>query len=145
MRTIIYIFFLLAPISLIIVFNCKQVQAPEPETKEFMNTLWRLESFETLDDEIIKPQDDQIYTIQFEEDLTFFGKSDCNDILGEYETGPNQSIKIIRLGTTFANCGKVSLYNKYYRAIYSLYSYEINKNKLHLYYSNGSRLNFIGQ
>jgi len=104
-----------------------------------------LDSFETIGGDIIKPPKDQIYTIQFEEDGKFYGTNDCNDIGGDYEAGPNKSLRIVRLGTTFAYCGKESMYSEYYKAIHNLYSYDIYKNKLHLYYGNNSRLNFIGE
>jgi len=90
MRTTIYIFLFLCFILLVSAFQCKKkVEGPELETKKFMNTLWRLESFETIGGEIIKPPKDQIYTVQFEEDSSFFGKSDCNEIVGNYEVKSN--------------------------------------------------------
>ncbi len=138
-----YLFFLCF-ILLISVFQCKKVEGPELETKKFMNTLWRLESFEIIGGEIIKPPKDQIYTIQFKEDGKFYGTNDCNDIGGDYEVKSGQLLIISKVGGSKVNCPN-SLYLDYFNAIEDANSYELQKNKLHIYYGNNSRLNFIGE
>jgi len=145
MKTIIYIFLFLVSIFLISALHCEKVQDPEPETKEFLNTLWRLESFEPLDGEIIKPPDDQIYTIQFREDSTFFAKSDCNEIIGNYEVKSRDSLIINIFATTKIYCGEESLDEKYFMALNDVKSYEIDKNRLTIYYGNNSKLNYIDE
>jgi len=145
MRTTICIFLFLCFILLISIFQCKKVEGPELETKKFMNTLWQLESFEIIGGEIIKPPKDQIYTVQFEEDNSFFAKSDCNEIVGNYEVKSGGSLIINIFAKTKIYCGKESLDKKYFEALDVVKSYEIDKNRLYIYYGTNSRLNFIGE
>ena len=122
--------------------GCKDKTLIDPPIKEFMNTLWTLESFE-VEGEVIMPPKDQIYTILFKDDSTFTGKADCNDIFGKYLISSDQSIKVIKIGTTFAYCGKNSMYTNYYSALDNIYSYRIDTTQLYLYYAKSSRLIFI--
>ena len=111
------------------------------ETKDFLNTLWKLETFET-DGEIINPPIDQVYNIMFSSDDTFVGKSACNDIGGNYELEGENSIIVTKLGTTFANCGNDSFYDAFYSAVHKLSSYYLHNNRLTLFYGNNSKLIF---
>ena len=120
------------------------MEGPEPETKEFLNTLWRLDSFETIGGDIIKPPKDQIYTIQFEEDGKFYGTNDCNDIGGDYEVKSDQSLIISKVGGSKVYCPN-SMFLNYFNALEDANSYELQKNKLYIYYGINSRLNFIGE
>ena len=113
----------------------------EVETKELLNTLWKLEAFE-IDGEIINPPIDQIYNIKFHSDSTFIGKSACNDIGGKFEIRGEDSLIVTKLGTTFANCGEDSFYFSFYAAIHQLSSFYLNNNRLTLYYLNHSKLIF---
>ena len=119
----------------------------EPEAREFQNTLWHLESIEITNDEIIKPPENQIYTIKFLDDSTFLGNNACNEISGEYKLLSNSKIVVEKLGTTFALCREGTIHDEYYSAINDLRSheatYEIQQNKLYINYGVNSRMVFI--
>ncbi len=122
------------------VISCEN-STTEIETKEYLNTLWKLEAFET-DGEMITPPVDQTYNIKFRSDGTFIGKSACNDIGGNYEIDGENSIIVTKLGTTFANCGEDSFYGDFYSAVHKLSSYYLHNNRLTLFYGNNSKLIF---
>ena len=115
--------------------------------KEFLDTLWQLESFEATEGEIIKPANDQIYSIQFEEDNSFVSISHCNEIVGDYERQASGSLVIDIFARTKIYCGEESLGEEYYEALGATRSYEIDENRLYIYYGNNSnsRLNFIDE
>ena len=87
-----------------LIFSCKQ-SPTESESKPFLNTLWTLESFD-ISGEIINPLENQIYNIQFKDDSTFTGQSDCNEIGGKYRIVDKNQIEIIKIGTTKIYCGE---------------------------------------
>ena len=122
--------------------GCKDKTLIEPPIKEFLNTLWTLESFD-VEGEVVTPPKDQIYTIQFKNDSTFSGKSDCNDIWGHYTLGQNHSLTISNLVTTKKGCGEKSMGERYFEALLVVKSYRIDTNKLSIYYGQNSKLNFI--
>jgi len=113
----------------------------EIETKEFLNTLWKLEAFE-IDGEIITPPVEQNYNIKFQSESTFVGKSACNDIGGNYKLEGENLLIVSKLGTTFANCGEGSFYGAFYSAVHKLSSYYLHNNRLTLFYGNNSKLIF---
>lgn len=126
-----------------LLYHCKK-SPTESETKPLLNTLWTLESLE-IDGEVVKPQENQIYNIQFKDDSTFSGRNDCNDIGGSYTFEQSGVMKVSKLGTTFANCGDKSMFREYYNAFEQIFSYEVDKNKLLLRYGEDSALNFISK
>jgi len=132
--------FILLLILLFFSSSCEN-STTEIETKEFLNTLWKLEAFE-IDGEIITPPVEQNYNIKFRSDSTLIGKSDCNDIGGNYEIDGENSIIVTKLGTTFANCGKDSFYDAFYSAVHKLSSHYLHNNRLTLFYGNNSKLIF---
>ncbi|MCF6270495.1 MAG: META domain-containing protein [Melioribacteraceae bacterium] len=134
-RVIIYLIFSLLFIT------CKDT-ITETDSKELLEKLWILESFEENGTTII-PLSNQTYNIQFFTDSTMKGRSDCNQIGGKYRLGSNNSIKVIEFGTTKVHCGEKSKYDEYSTAISEIYSYRINYDKLYLYYKEKSKMIFI--
>jgi heat shock protein HslJ len=132
--------FILLIILLLFLNGCKDT-ATDAETKELLNTLWTLESFET-DGEVIVPPEDQIYNIRFNTDGTFIGQNDCNEIGGKYRFFRNNQIEILEIGTTKIYCGQGSKDSIYFEALRKADSYEIEKNKLYIYYNSNSKLTF---
>ena len=126
-------------ILLVFVNTC----STEPETKELINTMWKLELFET-DGGVIIPPKDQAYNIKFNDDNTLKGISDCNEIFGYYKLKSN-NITIDSLITTKIYCGETSMGDKYSEALYKSKSYQIDRNKLSIYYGINSKLLFIGE
>ena len=88
-----------------------------------------------------EPKDcEQCYTITFREDGTFFGYTSTNEVGGRYivETTA-QKIEFINFGGTKIN--ELPDGHVYADAFNSVNLFEINSNKLRLYYNNG--LNFL--
>lgn len=128
-------------------FNCRKDKKAslEPETKEFLNTLWILESFD-IEGNIVKPPKDQLYTIQFKEDSTVSGKNDCNDFYANYLITSDDSLRLEQFVTTLMGCGgDQSISDKYVHGLHEAKSYEIHKNRLTIYYETNSKLIFYGE
>lgn len=115
----------------------------ESESKSLLNTLWILESFE-IEGEVVKPNKEQVYSVQFEADSTFTGNNDCNDFGGKFEVLSGDSLIIKKVGGSKVNCPN-SMYNEYLEAFRNAKSFKINKNYLYIFYGNDSRLNFKGE
>lgn len=113
----------------------------ESETKPFLKTLWTLKSFDTSG-EIIKSPEDQVFSIKFLEDGTFSGKSDCNSITGHFTVDSDNSLSIDSLFATEVYCGLASLDEKYYEALHAIKSYQIDNDRLYIYYNDIAKLNF---
>jgi len=140
MKIIMYLFLGLA---MFFALDCDNTNDTEVEDKEFLNTIWTLTSFE-IDGEKINPPEDQVYTIQFKEDGTFTGQSDCNEIGGKYRIVENNLIEIIQIGTTKIYCGEDSKGNDYTSAISESHSFNINNSKMFLSYgTENSKMIFI--
>ena len=141
--------YILFALTIIFITTLSCTNTTEPVSKEFINTIWKLESFEIANDTIIKPPDGQIYTIKFLSDSTFEGTNACNKIGGKYELLPNSIIVIKKLGTTYAYCPDGTVHDEYYGALNDLRSheamYEIKQNKLYINYGVNSRMIFISQ
>lgn len=135
--------FILLIILLLFLNGCKDT-ATDAETKELLNTLWTLESFET-DGEVIVPPEDQIYNIQFFADSTMKGQSDCNEIVGEYIIFNNNQMEILEFRTTEIYCGSDMLNDNYTVAIKEVNSFVFNGKMLILYSSQNIILSFIGE
>jgi len=136
--------YLLPCLALILFLTCDNTNENESEDKEFLNTLWTLESFKIEGKKII-PVEDQIYTIQFKEDSSFVAISDCNEIVGNYETKSSGLLIINIFATTKIYCGEESLDKKYYEALGVVRSYKIDKNRLYIYYGSNSKLIFTSE
>ncbi len=130
-------------ILLLILLLSVSACSTEPDIKELLNTLWKLESFEN-DGKTIIPPKDQTYNIQFHEDNTLNGKSDCNEMNGVFNLKSNY-ITIGSLATTEMYCGDTSLGGMYVEALQKSKSYKVDKNKLSIYYGTNSKLIFIGE
>ena len=127
------------------IFHCNKSPIEiESETKPFLNTLWTLQSFD-IEGIVVRPPNIQLYTIQFQEDSTFSGKIRCNTMRGKYEILLYNSFIIDVTHITKLYCGEESMDEMYFKALEISEFYEINKNKLCIYYSDNSKLNFIGE
>ena len=135
--------FILLIILLLFLNGCKD-SATEAETKELLNTLWTLESFE-IDGEVIQSPIDQIYNIQFFADSTMKGLSDCNEIGGKFKIFNNNQIEIFEFRTTEIYCGSGMLDDNYTVAIREVKSFIIDEKMLVLNSSKNVTLNLIGE
>ncbi len=134
--------FAILSIIICIIISCDSDS--KSQDLDFLNTVWELQYFNKKG-EIIKPNEDQVYTIQFETDSTFNGINDCNDLIGKYILLPENKIEVINAGGSYANCGDNSLFLDYMSALQSAESYEISGDKLTMFYENKSKLIFYGQ
>ncbi len=126
-----------------LIFHCKN-SPTESETKPLLDTIWKLESFD-IDGVITKPPEDQVSNIRFLKDNTFSGRSDCNEIYGQYTINSGNTLNIDNIATTKIYCGTESLYDNYLEALHTVRSYELVKNQLYVHYENNSKLNFTGE
>jgi len=137
------VYFLSCFTLFLLVVGCNKKTTTEPAKKEFLNTLWTLELF-NVGGNVIKPQNEQIYNVQFKEDGTFTGINDCNDFGGKYEFKTENSIVILKVGGSKVNCPD-SMFLEYLEAFRTAKSYKIHKNKLYIYYGDNSKLIFYGE
>lgn len=124
------------------VCNCKKSPS-EPEAKDLVNTLWTLESF-NIEGNIIRPPNDQLYTIQFKEDSTVSGRNDCNNLYANYMISVDNYLKLEQLIRTEKGCdGDQAISNEYIKGLREAKSHGIIENRLQIYYSTNTKLNFI--
>ena len=123
--------------------HCKN-SPTESEAKPLINTVWKLESFNS-NGEITKPPESQVYSIRFLKDYTFSGQSDCNEIYGNYTINSENSLTIDSMVTTKIYCGSESFGDNYFEALHFVKSYELVKNQLFIHYGNDSKLNFTDE
>lgn len=137
---------ILSILSIIILslFACNEGTI-EPATKEFMNTIWKLESMR-IDNETITPQTDQTYIAIFEEDSTLSGTSDCNDFSANFLLLSEDSLIIEQFFITEKGCGgDQSFSDRYVQVLRDARTYKIDMNKLTVFDINNSQLMFIGK
>ena len=132
----------MSALTIIFVTTLACTNTTEPETKEFINTIWKLESFETMGVEVLVIPNDQIYQVQFFTNDSINGVNHCNTLYGKYELKTDKILTIKELGGTKKGCGDNSMSNMFIATMYDAQSYEINRDELHIYYGTNSRLNF---
>jgi heat shock protein HslJ len=94
---------------------------------------WHLTSFTTDQrQEIVSAEAVATYTITFNDDGTWNGQADCNQVSGTY-TIEGESILTITLGpSTMAACGEDSLSDRYLEALVTTTTYSIAENQMTL-------------
>ncbi len=106
---------------------------------------WILESIQYSAQNVV-PIEETFY-ILFNEDLTFQMQVDCNSCTGTYVLGANNSLTFAdQMACTDAYCGDDSKDNEFHAAIDTVSRYDVDGNRLRLYFSNEqSHLNFIAE
>jgi heat shock protein HslJ len=104
---------------------------------------WILESIQYSNQNILSIE--RMFYVLFNEDLTFRMQVDCNTCNGTYSLGANQAILFSRqMACTDAFCGDDSPDNEFHAALETVSKYDVNGNRLRLYFNNEqSFLNFI--
>lgn len=97
---------------------------------------WLLQSFEPKGEGKIQVNKDEVYMIEFIEDLSLKGQADCNSYGGKYTIHENRQITIGNIGRTKVGCGN-SQDKIFYEALKSVTSYYIKNNSLLLFYEGG--------
>jgi len=90
---------------------------------------------------------ERTFYILFNEDRTLEMQVDCNFCSGTYELGAGNSISFgEEMMCTDAFCGDDSKDTEFHAALDTTSSYDVNGNRLRIYFGNGqSRLNFIAE
>lgn len=88
--------------------------------------LWTLQSFEPQGEGKIPVNKNEVYTLEFFEDSTLKGQSDCNTYAGRYEPISKDLLKFQILFITEVYCGD-SQDEIYDGALRSTVSYQIKK------------------
>ena len=134
MRTIIYLLFF-------ILTNSACDSSVNIEQKDILNTIWILNSLNEEGNSIPIP-DNQLYSVQFNDDSTVGGKNDCNDFYADYLISQD-SLFIYQLVSTKKGCnGDQAFSNKYIEALNITKSLKIKNDNLYVYYGNNSELIF---
>jgi heat shock protein HslJ len=94
---------------------------------------WHLTSITSVQRQEIVPAEDMVsYTITFNDDGTWDGQADCNQISGTY-TIEGEAILTITLGpSTMAACPEDSLSERYVEALVTTTTYSIAENQMTL-------------
>ena len=94
---------------------------------------WHLTSITSIQrQEIVPAEAVATYTITFNDDGTWDGQADCNQISGTY-TIEAEAILTITLGpSTMAACGEDSLSDRYVEALVTTTTYSIAENQMTL-------------
>ena len=102
---------------------------------------WHLTSITTDQrQEIVPAAAVASYTITFNDDGTWEGQADCNQISGTY-TIEGEAILTITLGpSTMAACGEASLSDRYVEALATTTTYSIAENQMTLTTGDGELL-----
>jgi heat shock protein HslJ len=106
---------------------------------------WILESIQYSNQNIVPIE--RMFYVLFNEDLTFRMQVDCNNCNGTYALGANDSISFSRqMACTDAYCGDDSKDDEFHAALNTVSKYNVNGNRLRLYFNNEqSQLNFIAE
>ncbi len=91
---------------------------------------------------VIPPEDQGKYTITFNEDKTYTGTADCNQIAGTYETSGSNRLTINPGISTLALCPDGSYADLYTHALTRAKTYEIT-DKLTITLNDGGTLTFV--
>jgi hypothetical protein len=115
-------------------------QNPIDSAATFSNTSWKLAGFMNVAAGTLteaEPKDcEECFTLSFETDSTFTGKSSTNELYGEYALDYQTStIQIINLGGT--KIGETPDGYKYMDSLRAIHSFSITETALKLYYNNG--------
>ena len=124
--------------------GCKKSDVNEPPDMSIIGVKWVLESIQYSAVNVIPIQ--EIFSILLKEDYSLEMEVDCNNCGGEYTLGNNNFI-LFDYSTIFcteAYCGDDSLDTEFHEALNSATKYEVDGNRLRIYFNNeSSQLNFI--
>lgn len=124
--------------------GCKKSNINESPDMSIVGVKWVLESIQYSIVNVIPSQ--EMFSILLKEDYSLEMEVDCNNCGGSYELG-NNNIILFDYSTIFcteAYCGDDSMDNEFHQALGSATMYEVNGNRLRIYFNNeSSQLIFI--
>jgi len=85
---------------------------------------------------------DDPYTINFEANGDLYGRADCNDYDGIYETPRNGSLVIREIYSEGERCGRQSLEDRYFEVLSGAVTYRVRDGELIVTAHNGDHLYF---
>lgn len=144
MKRILLIFMLFFMLSGIVFYTgCKKSDINEPPDMSIVGVKWILESIQYSATNVIPIN--EIFFILLKEDSRIEMEVDCNYCAGTYELGNNNFILFdyTTIACTEAYCGEDSLDDEFHAALNSATRYEVDGNRLRVYFNNeSSQLNF---
>ena len=144
MRKTLYLIFAVACAAALA--GCNSNAPPEVPDADLVGTLWTLQSIEVPGEPDIIVGSTTTVNIQFSKDNRLEGISFCNAYIGIYVRSENNEISIDSLITTLRGCESAEQSHgeaTYYWALPLVFSYEIEGNKLRLYFDNGPALKYL--
>jgi|GEM_PF-726488 len=145
MKRFLLIFLLLFMVSGILFYTgCKKSDVNEPPDMSIVGVKWVFESIQYSAVNVIPIR--EMFSILLKEDYSLEMEVDCNNCGGTYELGNNNFI-LFDYSTIFcteAYCGDDSMDDEFHGALNSATKYEVDGNRLRVYFNNESnQLNFI--
>jgi len=144
----VFVLYSLAVVTFMFSIGCKD-SGVHVKNVEFLNTTWKLESFETVGVGATRIQDGRVYSITFLPDTIARVRADCNDCMTNYQTlgsGTDPQIAVKILYCTEVYCGSESLDWRFLNGLRDATNYRIQGDLLHIYYNQKIEvLNFRAQ
>jgi heat shock protein HslJ len=85
---------------------------------------------------------DAPYTVTFQSTGDLYGRADCNDYDGRYETPRDGSLRIQEIYSEGSACGRQSLEDSYFEVLSSAVTYRVRGDDLIITARNGDTLYF---
>ncbi len=86
---------------------------------------------------------DEPYTVNFQAAGDLYGRADCNDYDGTYETPREGSLVIREIYSEGSACGRQSLEDRYFEVLSSAVTYRVRDDELIVTARNGDNLYFF--
>ena len=147
MKRVLFLFILLFMVwGMVFHTGCKKSDINEPPDMSIVGVKWMLESIQYSAANVIPIV--EIFFIRLREDSRVEMEVDCNYCAGTYELGNNNFILFdySTIACTEAYCGDDSRDDDFHDALNSATKYEVDGNRLRVYFNNeSSQLNFIAE
>ena len=113
----------------------------EEKGHDLLGTVWRLESFEAIGQEIEIIQDGRIYSINFGRDTVAHIRADCNWCNGKYRILMHENLIAWGLmGCSEVGCGPASFGDRFTRALWNISGFTVFGDLLQVYYDGNTRI-----
>jgi heat shock protein HslJ len=147
MKQFLLIFMLIFMVSGMVFHTaCKKSDINDPPDMSIVGVKWILESIQYSAANVVPIE--EIFYILLKEDSRVEMEVDCNYCAGTYELGNNNFILFdySTIACTEAYCGDDSMDDQFHEALNSATKYEVDGNRLRVYFNNeSSQLNFIAE
>jgi heat shock protein HslJ len=103
---------------------------------------WQLTGFTATNGTTVPLSENTGYTVAFRRDSTLTGRADCNIFQGSFLVSPDGEIAIGGLNATDNACSPESVAQRFLAALSRAARYEIDPQRLHVFYSGNGSLTF---